>query len=121
MYNKTRFVPIEESANTPLNFAKYANDKAFQLGVTTSSEEYLENYDSNCLMLVWKLAKNQIGILEPINPVLVAKRDLTFFSDMSPVEITVGYGWDYWIAELAKQKDRRLKLSRQKMARSEEE
>lgn len=113
MYNKTRFVPMEESATTPLNFAKYANDKAFQLGVTKSASQYLENYNKNCLMLVWKLAKNHIGILEPINPVLVAKTDLIFRSETSPIEITVGYGWDYWIAELAKQEVRRSKLNKE--------
>jgi len=104
-YNKTRFVPIENSADVvslKLNFASYANDMAFQLGVTTSEDLYKKNYDNNCLMLVWKLAENDFGVLCPVNPILVTKTDLIFSNEA--VEVGVGYGWDYWLAQLAKRK-----------------
>ena len=80
-YKKTRFIPYPEGErNQPINFGPFANDMAFEFGVTTKESEYLENYDKNCLMLVWKLGQQENGgsldikrrgrgMLIPLNPV----------------------------------------------------
>jgi hypothetical protein len=95
-YSKIRFVPSNTSTSRYIyNFAQFANDMALELDRTTTEKLYDDNYQKNCLMLVWKLRKDDDGKLLPVNPVMVTKRNLTFINTF-PMEIGVGYGWDYW-------------------------
>jgi hypothetical protein len=99
-YAKTRFVPFEQEM--PTNYASYANDMAFDIKHTNSESLYRQNYDKNCFMLVWKLQlifKNSKPTLVPLNPVLVSKKSIIFDS-VDPIEVGLGYGWDYWNARI---------------------
>eukprot|EP00960_Hanusia_phi_P037782 753111-Hanusia_phi.AAC.3 len=87
------FVPLEDGGPAgPTNFGMFANDLAFEQGI--SQEKYASNTNKNILQLVWRMAVQE-GKLAPTWPVVFLNQPVCL-QNAEPMEIGLTYGWRYW-------------------------
>ena len=94
-HSKNVFIPSINDRNPYEYFGIYVNDFAYNLNETDNDEVYLANTNKNALTIIWKVEVDKNGLITPINPVFVTKRDLVF-ANKEPMELGLDYGWDYW-------------------------
>jgi len=94
-HSKNVFVPSINDRKPYEYFGIYANDFAYKLNETDNDEAYLANTYKNALKIIWKVGVDKNGLITPINPVFVTKRDIVFTNKV-PMELGLDYGWNYW-------------------------
>ena len=129
LYTDRFYIPSEiEGTEDKINkdcLGVYANDLAYQQGITRNEEDYLNasegSQGSNILALMWKLVKmdpsaysrssgsdninsisdSSLMILAPKHPVLVTQRSVAFTNKL-PMEVGLHYGFKYWQSDITK-------------------